>query len=93
MAAVDDLVDISQDLASGDLNAVLVAAGLDRPRGAAEHREALARLLDIGAIEKVAEDGLTAVSSLLAELEASAIPEETQAEWRGWAAQKRPGSR
>lgn len=87
VAAVDDLVDIGQDLKSGDLNAVLVVAGLDRPRDPAEHREALGRLLDSCAIEKVAEDGLTAVSSLLAVLEASAIPEETQAEWRRWAAQ------
>lgn len=87
VAAVDDLVDIGQDLASGDLNAVLVAAGLDRPRDAAEYREALVRLLDGGAIEKVADDGLTALSSLLAEFDASALPEETQAEWRGWAAQ------
>jgi hypothetical protein len=88
VAAVDDLVDIGQDLANGDLNAVLVAASTDRPpEDAAEHREALVRLLDGDAIEKVAEDGLTAVSSLLAELEASAVPEEIRAQWRNWAAQ------
>ena len=87
VAAVDDLVDIGQDLASGDLNAVLVAAELGRATDATEHREALGRILDSGAIEKVAEDGLTAVSSLLSLLEASSIPMDTQAEWRRWAAQ------